>query len=247
MDKLSDVELELAAVLMRMLWIKNSFIFEDKFKDTESLVRTTKTTLDDFRDVQGNEKGQEFSVSNEARGGERANHRWIKPIQGFIKANWDASLSKYSLGLDIVLRDDKGDIIACACYKRNPVQDLVEAEIVALWYAVKLCNSLGFNRVILEGDAEVVVKAVHSEEENLSSIGHVIEDVKIVLKERRAWRVQHVQREGNKVAHLLAKNSFKFDQEMIWVEQCPEFISLQVLKMQIVSRRHVDRYILKTE
>ncbi|KAF5459934.1 hypothetical protein F2P56_019840 [Juglans regia] len=107
-DRLSYVELELAAVLMRMLWLRrNSFIFEDKFKDPESLVRTVKATLDDFQDAQENEKGQEFSVSNEARGGDRANHRWIKPIQCFIKANWDASLRKHSLGLGIVLRDDK--------------------------------------------------------------------------------------------------------------------------------------------
>lgn len=53
MDRLTDEELEFAAVLTCLIWLRrNSFIFEDKFKDPGCLVRTANAMIDDFREAQ---------------------------------------------------------------------------------------------------------------------------------------------------------------------------------------------------
>ncbi|XP_041027052.1 uncharacterized protein LOC121267270 [Juglans microcarpa x Juglans regia] len=119
------------------------------------------------------------------------------------------------MGLGVVLRNEKGEVLACACYKRPPVSDFVMAKTVALWYAVDLCNELGFNKVIFEGDAQLVVEAVNSEDEDLFARGHIIEDIKTVFKGRSAWKVKFIRREENGVAHLLAKNTLDIVQEQI--------------------------------
>ncbi|XP_042979938.1 uncharacterized protein LOC122310120 [Carya illinoinensis] len=149
MDKLSEKELELVAVLMRLLWLRrNSFIFEKKFKDPNSVVCTTRAVIEDFQEA----RTHEVKITSAANMGS-GSQRWIKPIQGFIKANWDASTNTRNLGLGIVLRDEVGEVLACACFKKPPVSDSSLAETMALWQAVELSHELGFNRVILEGDA----------------------------------------------------------------------------------------------
>lgn len=51
--------------------------------------------------------------------GNRTSQMWLKPKQHFIKSNWDTSLSKQNMGLGIVLRNENGEVLACACYKKN--------------------------------------------------------------------------------------------------------------------------------
>ncbi|XP_042958143.1 uncharacterized protein LOC122293710 [Carya illinoinensis] len=226
MDKLSEKELELVAVLMRLLWLRrNSFIFEKKFKDPDSVVCTARAVIEDFQEARTHEV-KITSATNMGSGSQR----WIKPIQGFIKANWNASTNTSNLGLGIVLRDEVGEVLACACFKKPPISDSSLAETMALWQAVELSHELGFNRVILEGDAQVVISAVNSVDEDLSSGGHIVEDVKAVLRERRSWKIQFTRREGNEVAHLLAKKALLVEQDQIWIDECPDFISLQVCK-----------------
>ncbi|XP_042939386.1 uncharacterized protein LOC122274411 [Carya illinoinensis] len=201
-DKLTDKELELVAVLMRLLWLRrNSFIFEEKFKDPDSVIRSARAVIEDFQEARIDESKIKSPVTIGS-----GSQRWIKPTQGFIKANWDASLGTQNLGLGIVLRNGIGEVLACACYKKPPVSDSTLAETMALWQAVELSNELGF-RVILEGDAQVMVQAINSEDEDFSLGGHIVEDVKVVLRERRAWKVQFTRREGNGVANSLAKKA----------------------------------------
>lgn len=93
------------------------------------------------------------------------------------------------------MRNENGEVLACACYKKPPVLDSALAKTVALWHAIELYNDLGFNGVVLEGDTQVVVKAVNSENKDLSSSGHIVEDIKAILKGRNAWKVQCRRRE----------------------------------------------------
>ncbi|KAF5452039.1 hypothetical protein F2P56_027079 [Juglans regia] len=134
------------------------------------------------------------------------------------------------MGLGVVLRNENGEVLACASSRKVPALDSSIVETVALWFAVELCMDLGFNRVTFEGDAQLVVKTVNSEEEDLSYGGHIIEDIKTILKRSNAWVVQFIGRKGNNVAHLLAKKVLSLDYDQIWIDECPDFIFLQVCK-----------------
>ncbi|KAF5451273.1 hypothetical protein F2P56_026390 [Juglans regia] len=233
MQKLEVEELEIVAVVMRSLWQRmNSFIFENIFNGPESLLRKAKTMFDDFKEAQIKlltqaEEPRQLEASVSSRG---SHVLWKKPDQGGIKVNWDAALNSKFMGLGVVMRNEKGEVLACACSRRLPAINYDVAETVALWFAVELCLDLGFNRVTFEGDAQSVVKVVNSREEDLSCGGHIIEDIKTILEGRSAWTVQFIGRKGNEVAHLLVKNALNLEFDKFWIDECPAFIFLQVCK-----------------
>ncbi|KAF5477697.1 hypothetical protein F2P56_004314 [Juglans regia] len=233
MQKLEAEDLEIVAVVMRSLWQRrNLFIFENIFNGPESLLRKAKTVLEDFKEAQLQiinpiEEPRQLETSGSNRGRQVL---WKKPEQGGFKANWDAALNSKFMGLGVVIRNENGEVVACACSRRLPAPNSDVAESVALWFAVELCCELGFNRVTFEGDAQAVVKDVNSMEEDLSCRGHIIEDIKAIMLGRRDWTVQFIGRKGNEVAHLLAKYALNIDFDKRWIDECPDFIFLQVCK-----------------
>jgi hypothetical protein len=64
---------------------------------------------------------------------------------------------------------------------------------------------MGYSKLHLEGHAKAVIDAVHSTEVDRSWMGHLIKDVKVELLAVLHWQLTFVRREGNKVAHDLAK------------------------------------------
>lgn len=57
-----------------------------------------------------------------------------------------------------------------------------------------------------------------------------IEDAQRVLKSRSLWSIQFVHREGNQVAHILAKNGLLLNDEFVWIEEIPNAITYLVLE-----------------
>jgi hypothetical protein len=55
----------------------------------------------------------------------------------------------------------------------------------------------------------MVTKAIGGHEENWLRFGQIVEDIKLVLRSFRQWRVSHVRREANEAAHGLAKEAIR--------------------------------------
>lgn len=81
--------------------------------------------------------------------------------------------------------------MATTCDKKPYVTQPDLVACLALWHTLELCKDLGFDKVILEGDAQVLLNVDNSEGEDLSYLGHIIEDIKGVLRGRSEWRVQY--------------------------------------------------------
>lgn len=81
------------------------------------------------------------------------------------------------------------------------------AEAMATFYAVSLCQTLGFHSIFLEGDEQFVFDAMKSKERNGSRYGHLVEDTILVLRSFSKWHNGHVCRDVNKAAHTLAKEA----------------------------------------
>jgi hypothetical protein len=52
----------------------------------------------------------------------------------------------------------------------------------------------------------------------------LIEDVRVMLNNLQLWRVIHVRREANGVAHEFANEAFFLMDEQAYLEECPLFI-----------------------
>ena len=102
----------------------------------------------------------------------------------------------------------------------------VEAKVVE--EGILLVKDLGLKDVIVEGDAKVVMSALFSSNTPLSSIQKVTEGAKFLLQSFNSWRTNHIRRNSNIAAHLLARYAYNVTDSVVWVEDTPSMIYDQV-------------------
>jgi hypothetical protein len=77
--------------------------------------------------------------------------------------------------------------------------------------------------VFLEGDAKHVVNDVNAEMTDLSTAGLFVDDILSEFKGLRYVKVDHVGRNSNNVAYVLAKEASPKFLDMAWLEEVLEF------------------------
>jgi hypothetical protein len=93
----------------------------------------------------------------------------------------------------------------------------------------------GSEQLIIEGDVETIIMALHDEEHNGSRYGHLIEDAKLILNSLSNWKPNLVHRNINVVAHLLAKLATQSVIDRIWRDEISNCICDIVQAEQIAS------------
>lgn len=107
--------------------------------------------------------------------------------------------------------------------------DPIAAEALIALYATEFNRDLGLQRIILEGNAMQVVNAVKAEDRKWSSFGQLMEDIRGVLNTLQDWKICHVKREVNGIAHILAKIAVQRVIDHAWIEETPICIVDNVL------------------
>lgn len=64
----------------------------------------------------------------------------------------------------VIIRDARGETLACLCSNIDHLMKSIVGEALALRIAIVLCLELGLSSVVLEGDSQMVVKATSNEE-----------------------------------------------------------------------------------
>ena len=85
-------------------------------------------------------------------------------------------------------------------------------------------KDMGFTRIILEGDALMLITKILQAQPSLSVIGNLVAAAKDLMKQFNWSKIQHVQREANEAAHCLAKNALSIEEDLYWVDECPAFL-----------------------
>ena len=129
--------------------------------------------------------------------------------------------SKNLVGLGAIVHNDKG--LVMADYSQSiPLPTSVEMmEVLAACSAVSLAKELNFDQVIIEGDADVIIRAINSGGFSSSSFGHIIRDIKLLSSAFHKVSYSHTCRQGNRVAHRLARMACNFSPFQVWMEDIP--------------------------
>jgi ribonuclease HI len=61
------------------------------------------------------------------------------------------------------------------------------AEVLAALHAMETCKKMGFHDIILEGDVLQIVYAIKAIGHNCSSFGHIVDRIKLGLRQPRSW------------------------------------------------------------
>ncbi|XP_050258927.1 uncharacterized protein LOC126703917 [Quercus robur] len=89
--------------------------------------------------------------------------RWHPTLSGLLKVNFDGALfaEENKVGLGIIICNDDGLVIA-ALTQQIPLPTSVEmVEVLAACRALWFAKELGFRRLIVEGDLEVIISSIN--------------------------------------------------------------------------------------
>jgi hypothetical protein len=152
--------------------------------------------------------------------------RWSPPEPGWHKANVDGAtpLGGAHGGGGVVLRDAHGGFVAGAGRFYPSVSDAERPELLACRTAVLLAKDLGIPRLVLETDCMGANAKITGRELDRSMHGPLVEEIKALLHGFDDYKVQHVSRKCNGVAHLLAKGSCENKSCNTWFDSPPGFI-----------------------
>ncbi|KAK9987323.1 hypothetical protein SO802_032274 [Lithocarpus litseifolius] len=149
--------------------------------------------------------------------------KWTAPPPNTYKINYDGAVSdeENKAGVGVIIRDCNGEVIASLIQQLEQAYQPVEVEAIAACRAVELGSELGVGCAIVEGDSEVIVKALRNKDNGLVSFAPLINDVSLFSSLYSELSYSHIRRDGNKVAHSLAKLALMTPGCTVWMEDVP--------------------------
>nr|POF11051.1 hypothetical protein CFP56_13567 [Quercus suber] len=130
--------------------------------------------------------------------------RWQPPSGSSVKANFDGAVfgGDQEAGIGVVIRNNEG-----RCWRR--------------------CRR---SQVCFEGDSKLVVKSLQSGLVSNALVGHLVKDIMSIRGHFLSSNIIHVRRQGNNVAHALARDACLSFPLRVWMEEVPPNISCFVVK-----------------
>lgn len=120
--------------------------------------------------------------------------------------NVDASLSEEGwVGLGTVARNDKGEVLFSAVRRIRARWSPVVAESKAAFFGLKKASEHGLFDVILESDSEILISKMIKGFFMFSVVDSVLEDIVSTSCNFNFLSRSHVKKDGNSVAHHLAR------------------------------------------
>ena len=95
---------------------------------------------------------------------------------------------------------------------------------MAAFRAVEFGSELGLHRATVEGDSEVVVKALRYKEYGLAPYAHLIKDLSLFSGLYSEFSYSRVKKNGKKIAHNLARLVLTTQNYTVWKEDIPSYI-----------------------
>ena len=123
----------------------------------------------------------------------------------------------------VIIRNSKGEPIAALSKILKGQYLSLETEIVALEKGILLAKELELSQVIFKSNALTIVQDIQTEETN-GSLGHLYQGISVLLKSFRSWKICHLKREHNKVAHELAHYARCYGTNQVWKGCAPPII-----------------------
>ena len=154
---------------------------------------------------------------------------WSAPPLGIVKLNVDASLAVEGwIGLGVVARDSTGHVLFAATRRVRAHWSAEISEAKAIEMAVRLGRRFGLRDILVESDCQTIVHRLSKNAIFLADLDLVLHNIlsSSMYYSSVAW--SHVKRDGNSVAHNLAK-LIPFGFEQIWENHCPREVAPYVL------------------
>ncbi|XP_050137687.1 uncharacterized protein LOC126614090 [Malus sylvestris] len=151
-----------------------------------------------------------------------------KPQNHWLKFDFDGAWVENEgiVGVGVIVRDHLGKFVAAMAMQILGVTSPLHAEMEAARAVVLFAQKWEANMVEFEGDASLVIVALNLDEvSDFSPLVHVTNDARHFLRAFPQIKLSQVRREGNMVAHRLARCGLSLLHQVSWFEELPNVIS----------------------
>ena len=149
---------------------------------------------------------------------------------GFVakSINLDGAVFKESgeAGLGVIAQTSQGLVLASLAKKITFPPSVDDEEAMAAARAILFAQELGHSSFVLEGDSEIIINALRSEDDSFASNGHLLASTKSLIASSDMVSFSHTRRQGSVVAHNLARHVSGL---MVWMEEVPPHLHDAIL------------------
>ncbi|KAF7826438.1 ribonuclease H [Senna tora] len=193
---------------------RNALVFDQKTIPLEDSLSQAARLLKDLKEV--NNSSTETTTPSLVL--------WQPPSGSTIKINSDAAkISDNEWSVGVVARDGMGDLIFIAASKIQAPNDPSLAEALAIRWTMGIAYHNNLMDVAFETDCLVVVNSFHNGSKDASSFDNVVQDCEYLSKTFNSFTLTHVKRDGNNVAHHVAKALHSAETEF-WFSNFPSSV-----------------------
>jgi hypothetical protein len=134
---------------------------------------------------------------------------WKKPPTGYVKLNVDGSfiVQDGAASAGVIVRASDGSIILSACKVLHHCCSALEAELRAVIEGVSLAREWSQLPILVETDSSEVLRMVTNKTKDLSELGNITVESKILLSVECIAGISKIPRSQNIASHELAKYS----------------------------------------
>ena len=159
-------------------------------QDPYRLVKRASDLLEEYKEAQG-----QLAISTHLG----SVQSWEPSVGLIYKVNVDAAVFAdiNASGIGVVVRNERGEVMASLAAKGPPVQDSEEAEVMACRKALEFAVDAGFTELVLEGDNMSVMKSITSIRSNRSRLGHIYADTQCIAAGFQSFSANFVKRRLN--------------------------------------------------
>ena len=133
-------------------------------------------------------------------------------------------------GIGVVIQNEFGEVMAALSEKIALPSSVETLELLAARRATVIAMELGLQQISFEGDAEGVIKALSQRDVTHSPVGHLVKDFRSIASSLGTFSLSHTKRQGNNVAHALARTACFSFPLLVWMEDVPPSILHYVLR-----------------
>ncbi|CAN6723391.1 unnamed protein product [Malus baccata var. baccata] len=226
-DNAEDIMQEFAFVLWRLWKNINEAVFKDVNRQPLELLESWSINISEFRDAMISETaGKQPRCRPLSSSLVRGVCRWVKPAFGFFKVNTDASWCKSTLrtGVGWVCCDFAGLFHGAGGSGVELCHSAAVREAAAIRTALLACIDYGYDNVVIESDAKVIIQMIRHELAHDFSLECILGDIEVLVRRLRSVSFSSVPRESNVAAHSVAKFVFNEGHEFGWDCIGPEFL-----------------------
>ncbi|XP_030963888.1 uncharacterized protein LOC115985057 [Quercus lobata] len=149
--------------------------------------------------------------------------QWQPLPSSVCKINFDSALfmKEQRAGIGVAIQNENGLIMVSSSQQIPLPGTVVEVEALAARKALELALDCGLDRVILEGDCEILMKTLQTTSKSLAQFGKIAEDIRVYASMFQDISFSHVRRNCNSVAHSLARRAILSPHFLVWMENVP--------------------------